>query len=211
VSTTLFLVFRNPGPSWVHGLPSRQQPLWDEHAVFMDRRRDENDMGMRPATLQELEAIRAALAEFRAHWESIRPIFPCSFEGTGADIDALDDLDYEGLRYPPSGQAGAALVWGNVVASQLPFNWSFDDEIGGLVLRSNKRGLSIWPFGRIYESQRSAARRSSSTNIDGSSNGSSFNPWGSSYWMRTTGPGCLPSSAAMTRVWGVSLITPYSG
>ncbi len=37
MSTTLYLVFRNPGPSWVPGLPSRQQPLWDEHAVFMDR------------------------------------------------------------------------------------------------------------------------------------------------------------------------------
>jgi uncharacterized protein len=37
VSTTLFLVFRDPGPTWVPGLPSRQQPLWDEHAVFMDR------------------------------------------------------------------------------------------------------------------------------------------------------------------------------
>jgi uncharacterized protein YciI len=34
--TTLFLVFRNPGPSWVPGLPSRQQPLWDQHASFMD-------------------------------------------------------------------------------------------------------------------------------------------------------------------------------
>jgi uncharacterized protein YciI len=37
VSTTLFLVFRNPGPSWVRGLSSRQQPLWEEHATFMDR------------------------------------------------------------------------------------------------------------------------------------------------------------------------------
>jgi uncharacterized protein YciI len=37
MNTTLFLVFRNPGPSWVPGIPSRQQPLWDEHAVFMDR------------------------------------------------------------------------------------------------------------------------------------------------------------------------------
>jgi uncharacterized protein YciI len=36
MSTTLFLVFRNPGPAWVPGLPSRQQPLWDEHAAFMD-------------------------------------------------------------------------------------------------------------------------------------------------------------------------------
>jgi uncharacterized protein YciI len=37
MSSTLFLVFRNPGQSWVPGLQSRQQPLWDDHAAFMDR------------------------------------------------------------------------------------------------------------------------------------------------------------------------------
>ena len=37
MTATLYLVFRNPGPSWVSGVPSRQQPLWDEHAGFMDR------------------------------------------------------------------------------------------------------------------------------------------------------------------------------
>jgi uncharacterized protein len=37
VTTTLYLVFRDPGPSWAKGLPTRQQPLWDEHALFMDR------------------------------------------------------------------------------------------------------------------------------------------------------------------------------
>jgi uncharacterized protein YciI len=37
VSTTLFLVFRDPGPAWLPGLSSRQQPHWDEHAEFMDR------------------------------------------------------------------------------------------------------------------------------------------------------------------------------
>ncbi len=34
--SALFLVFREPGPSWVSGVPTRQQPLWDEHAAFMD-------------------------------------------------------------------------------------------------------------------------------------------------------------------------------
>jgi len=34
---TLFLVFRDPGPAWVPGVPTRQQPLWDEHAAFVDR------------------------------------------------------------------------------------------------------------------------------------------------------------------------------
>lgn len=30
-------MFRDPGPSWVPGVPTRQQPLWDEHAAFIDR------------------------------------------------------------------------------------------------------------------------------------------------------------------------------
>ncbi|HKF42206.1 MAG TPA: YciI family protein [Thermoanaerobaculia bacterium] len=33
---TLFLVYRKPGPAWVAGLPTREQPLWNEHAAFMD-------------------------------------------------------------------------------------------------------------------------------------------------------------------------------
>jgi uncharacterized protein YciI len=35
-SNRLFLAFRKPGPSWVPGVPTRQQPLWDAHAAFMD-------------------------------------------------------------------------------------------------------------------------------------------------------------------------------
>ena len=41
MATTLYLVFRDPGPSWVTGEPTRQQPLWDEHAAFMDHLFDE--------------------------------------------------------------------------------------------------------------------------------------------------------------------------
>jgi len=37
IMSTLFLVFRDPGPSWLPGVPTRQQPLWDEHAAFVDR------------------------------------------------------------------------------------------------------------------------------------------------------------------------------
>lgn len=32
----LFLAFRDPGPSWVPGVPTRRQPLWEDHAAFMD-------------------------------------------------------------------------------------------------------------------------------------------------------------------------------
>lgn len=37
MSTPLFLVFRDPGTSWVEGRPTREQPLWDAHAAYMDR------------------------------------------------------------------------------------------------------------------------------------------------------------------------------
>lgn len=36
-ATPIYIVFRKPGPTWVSGLGSRQQPGWNEHAAFMDR------------------------------------------------------------------------------------------------------------------------------------------------------------------------------
>ena len=32
----LFAVIRQEGASWRHGVPVREQELWDEHAAFMD-------------------------------------------------------------------------------------------------------------------------------------------------------------------------------
>jgi uncharacterized protein YciI len=39
--TTLFLVYRVPGPAWAARVPTRSQPLWNEHAAFMDQLFDE--------------------------------------------------------------------------------------------------------------------------------------------------------------------------
>jgi hypothetical protein len=113
-------------------------------------------MAVRLPTPHELEAVRYAQDEFRIHWESIRPPFPCAFDGTQVDIDALDYLDCEGLTHPARGEAGASLVWGQVIATQMPFGWFFDENMGGLVLRSRDEALTVWPFGRVYQSQQSA-------------------------------------------------------
>lgn len=40
-ANAIYIVFRKPGPTWVKGLGSRQQPRWDEHAAFMDRLYDQ--------------------------------------------------------------------------------------------------------------------------------------------------------------------------
>jgi hypothetical protein len=111
-----------------------------------------------PASSRDLEGVASAIAEFKAHWEAIRPRppFPCWFEGTRRDIDALDCLDYEGLPYPPSGIAGAALIWGNVAARQAGFRWHLD-EYGDLLLSPpGEPSLVIWPYARVVEIQHGA-------------------------------------------------------
>ena len=35
--STLYLNFRKTGPAWIAGTTTRQQPLWDQHAAFIDK------------------------------------------------------------------------------------------------------------------------------------------------------------------------------
>ena len=76
--STLFLVFRDPGPSWVPGVPTRQQPLWDDHAVFMDSLFEEGRVVLagpyadyrRALVIVEARDAQEASALFRADpWE----------------------------------------------------------------------------------------------------------------------------------------------
>ncbi len=112
-------------------------------------------MQFRSPSGSELEGLRAAVSEFKAHWKSFSTLWHCTFEGTVEDIRALDYLDYEGIGYPGSGVAGAALVWGNVLEKSGPFRWLIDDCLGSLVLvpASGFSEIVIWPFGRVYEIQ----------------------------------------------------------
>ncbi len=111
-----------------------------------------------PASSRDLEGVASAIAEFKAYWETIRPRppFPCSFEGTQQDIDALDYFDYEGLPYPPSGIAGAALIWGNVTTRQAGFRWHLDEYGDLLLCPPGEPSLAIWPYARVVEIQHGA-------------------------------------------------------
>ena len=79
----------------------------------------------------------------------------------------------------------------------MPFRWFFDEDLGSLVVRSQVKGLTIWPFGRVYESQRMPRRNS--TNTGGSSSGSSCNPWGFNSWEMKTGRECSRWSGVTSR------------
>lgn len=37
VTRKTFTVFFSPGPAWIAGKTSREQPCWTEHAAFMDK------------------------------------------------------------------------------------------------------------------------------------------------------------------------------
>jgi hypothetical protein len=113
-------------------------------------------MRLGEATQDERAIVASALADFRVYWASFPTLWRCVFAGTVADLHALDYLDYEGLRYPESGIAGAALVWGNVLVTSGPFRWYFDESLGGLALcatRADPMLQVIWPYGRVYEIQ----------------------------------------------------------
>lgn len=108
-----------------------------------------------PATATQLAQVTRALEEFRAHWQSFRAMpSPGAFAGGLEDVQALDYLDYEGLRYPSSDLDGAALVWGNVLVQKLGLTWVADYN-GNLLLAHDSPGrrITVWPFARILEVQ----------------------------------------------------------
>ena len=114
-------------------------------------------MSLRRASLDECSIVRSAVAEFRAHWSLSRPLWPCEFAGTVADLEALDYLNYEGLGYPNPGFAEVALVWGNVLATTGPFRWFVEDSMGALMLCPEldyePTQPVVWPYGRVYEKE----------------------------------------------------------
>jgi hypothetical protein len=97
--------------------------------------------------------LRMTREEFRAHWLSFQNMpFDCLFAGAIEDIVALDFLNYEGLGYPPSCLEGAALIWGNVLATQLGMTWATWSG-SELLLEHSEPGsrVTIWPFARVLE------------------------------------------------------------
>ena len=103
-----------------------------------------------PATPDQLQPVRDALEEFRAYWKSLRAMpGEGRFDGSLDDLFSLDYMDYE-VGFSASDEAGSALVWGNVVATQTLYRWHLHEETGNLLLAAE--GMpTIWPHGRVYE------------------------------------------------------------
>ena len=102
---------------------------------------------------QELETVTATLQAFRERWASIRPPFPAAFDGTIADVHALDYMDYEGIGFARAGIKGAGMVCGEVIRREAGLVWVISDR-GDWFIASHAEdwpAIAICPLARLHE------------------------------------------------------------
>jgi hypothetical protein len=101
----------------------------------------------------ELAKVTAALQSFRERWASIRPPFPAAFDGTIADVHALDYMNYEGINFPLAGIEGSALVCGEVVRRAAGLEWVISYR-GDWFIASPEESwptVALCPLARLHE------------------------------------------------------------
>jgi hypothetical protein len=108
-------------------------------------------MHIRQPTSAELESIEATRRAYRAMWAKLKNVPERRFDGGREDIAALDFIDYEAGDHP-EGLAGAAVIWGGVLASTGVLSWAIGDEQHWVLIRDPDypRAL-IFPYARVAE------------------------------------------------------------
>src|SRR5829696_3174810 len=84
-------------------------------------------MHIRPPTSAELQSIENTRRAYRTMWAKLIDVPQRAFDGGREDIDALDFIDYETGQHP-KGLAGAAVIWGGVLAATGALSWAIGDE-----------------------------------------------------------------------------------
>jgi hypothetical protein len=110
------------------------------------------DWGFAPSP-DDLARVVAAQALYRTRWEAIRPPFTAPFDGTIADVRALDYLAYEGIDLPGGGIEPAALICGEVLRRAAGLEWVVSYR-GEWFVASGEDALhevTICPLARLHE------------------------------------------------------------
>lgn len=84
---TLFVVDRPAGAGWVSGKGAREQPLWDEHAAFMDRLFERGLIALGGPLLDESGAMLAMRVADEG--EARRLLEPDPWCSNGRDIQGI--------------------------------------------------------------------------------------------------------------------------
>lgn len=100
-----------------------------------------------------MEATRRA---YRAMWAKLKNVPERRFDESREDIDSLDFIDYEAGHHP-EGLAGAAIIWGGVLASTGVLSWAIGDEQHWVLVGDPDypRAL-IFPYVRVAEINQSS-------------------------------------------------------
>jgi hypothetical protein len=108
-------------------------------------------MHIRPPKPTELESIEATRRAYRSMWAKLKNVPHRTFDGSREDIDALDFIDYEAGHHP-EGLAGAAVMWGGVLAATGVLSWAIGDEQHFVLLGDpNYPKALVYPYARIAE------------------------------------------------------------
>ena len=110
------------------------------------------DWGFAPSE-KELEAVQVAATAFRDKWASIKPPFPAVFDGTIADVHALDYMEYEGIGFPQGGIEAAAIVCGEVIRKAASLKWVISYRGDWFVASEGETyaAIAICPLARLHE------------------------------------------------------------
>lgn len=106
-----------------------------------------------PPSPDDLAAVAAAAKLYRDHWASIRPPFPAAFDGSMADVRALDYLAYEGVDAPGGGIEPAAMVCGEVLRRAAGLEWTISYRGHWFVASRDDafHDIAICPLARLHE------------------------------------------------------------
>jgi hypothetical protein len=108
-----------------------------------------------PTSPEEIASIEDTLRAFREAWASIRPPFPAAFDGTLADVRALDYMDYEGIDFPQPGIESPALICGEVLRRAAGLEWVISYRGDWFVASPEDRwpAVAICPLARLHEAE----------------------------------------------------------
>jgi hypothetical protein len=128
---------------------------WISHPPTPPSRRTEPVMrnwGFPPSP-DDLAAVPAAAKLYRDRWAAIRPPFPAAFDGSMADVCALDYLDYEGIDVPGGGIEAAAIVCGEVLRRAAGLEWIISYRGDWFVASgdASSPAIAICPLARLHE------------------------------------------------------------
>jgi hypothetical protein len=106
-----------------------------------------------PMPVEELAAIEWAASQFREQWARVKNApWPAAFDFTLNDVNTIDYMEYEGLKFPECGTDGAVLIVAEVVRRAAQIQW-FMSYRGEWILADNDNfgGFAVAPRARFHE------------------------------------------------------------